>query len=651
MFGNSPFDSEQRKLITVPESAKIIFVSDMFVEDYVGGAELTSEALIEASPFEVFKLHARDVDLRLLEEAQNCHWIFGNFASLNMELIPTICANIRYSILEYDYKFCKYRSPEKHYALENSDCDCVDQINGKMISAFFYGAKSLWWMSEKQMERYHEYFPFLSEVNNVVLSSVFDDKFFLALKLLKKKNKDIERKGWVVLGSASWIKGADDAKQWCEDNNKDYQILWDTPYEYVLETLAKSEGFVYLPKGGDTCPRMVIEAKLLGCKLHINDFVEHKDEIWFDTSDEFDTEAYLYAARDRFWGGIKSDMEWCPTLSGYITTLDCDKNNYPWQASIESMLGFCDEVVVMDGGSKDGTWEKLLDWSSKEDNLHAHQVKRDWSHPRFAVYDGANKALARDKCSMDFCWQQDADEIVHENDFQKIKNLMISFPGNIDIVCLPVVEYWGGEEKVRMDINPWKWRISRNMPHITHGIPGALRLKDEDGSLYAQPGTDGCDYIDSNTYDPIPHATFYNTEAHNCKIKALEGDTVSHTNYSKWFERCVDLLPTVHHYSWFDLTRKIKTYRDYWSQHWQSLYNIEQEDTAENNMFFQKPWSEVSDDDIQSLSEALRDKTGGWVFHTPIDFSKPNPHVTLKSDHPKYIWSWLGRTQESTNEG
>ena len=28
--------------------ADIIFVADLFVEDYVGGAELTSEALIEA---------------------------------------------------------------------------------------------------------------------------------------------------------------------------------------------------------------------------------------------------------------------------------------------------------------------------------------------------------------------------------------------------------------------------------------------------------------------------------------------------------------------------------------------------------------------------------------------------------------------------
>ena len=92
-----------------------------------------------------------------------------------------------------------------------------------MISAFYYGAKSLWWMSERQEMRYHEKFPFLEEINNVVLSSVFDDHFFLALKMLKKKYRDHEKKGWVVLGSSSWIKGADDAIAWCKENDKDFR--------------------------------------------------------------------------------------------------------------------------------------------------------------------------------------------------------------------------------------------------------------------------------------------------------------------------------------------------------------------------------------------------------------------------------------------
>ena len=97
------------------------------------------------------------------------------------------------------------------------------------------------------------------------------------------------------------------------------------------------------------------------------------------------------------------------------------------------------------------------------------------------------------------------------------------------------------------------------------------------------------------------------------------------------------MLPSVHHYSWFNLSRKIKLYRDYWSRHWQSLYDIPQLDTAENNMFFNKPWSRVTDDEINNLASELKEKMGGWVFHQRVDFSKPTPHITISVDEPKLM--------------
>ena len=633
---NSPFDQANNS-ISIPENTDIVFVSDFFIDDLIGGAELTSEALIKSSPFNVFKLRSSDVNLKNLEQGVNKHWVFGNFANLDPGLIPSIVGNMEYSVLEYDYKYCKYRSPDKHQMIEGNICDCHEQMHGKMISAFFHGAKSLWWMSEKQLDSYCKVFPFLSEQDNVVLSSVFDDDFFAMLKLVKSQESGPDRSGWLVLDSPSWIKGSEAAKQYCIDNNLDYEVLSGLPYEEVLDKMARAEGFVYLPEGGDTCPRMVIEAKLLGCKLHINDNVEHANEIWFDTDDEFDTLAYLYAARKRFWDGISYQMNYVPTISGYTTTLNCNDNGYPWKASIKSLLGFCDEVVVVDGGSTDGTWKELQQWSSEVEELKVYQVERDWTHPRFAVFDGAQKAEARSKCTSEYCWQQDADEVVHENDYAKIEQLVKSFPLDADIMSLPVVEYWGSDEKVRVDVNPWKWRLSRNKPHITHGIPAQFRMTDDDGNLYASPGTDGCDYIDATTFNVLPHASFYTSEVHNVRLHAVAGSPGALEHYEEWYGKVVNALPGVYHYSWIDLERKIKTYKNYWSKHWQSLYNIVQEDTAENNMFFQKPWAEVSDDDISALALELKEKMGGWVFHEPVDFDKRTPHITLKSSQPAVV--------------
>ena len=630
---NSPFAND-KFVLTIPQDAEIIFAADVFIDDYPGGAELTTEALIDSSPFNVFKLHTKDITAEILEQGQGKHWIFGNFHFLDLNLIPTVVANISYSMVEYDFKYCRYRSPEKHKAESGNDCDCHNDIHGKMISTLMYGAKSLWWMSEAQMNSYHDKFPFLAERDNVVLSSVFNDRFFAAVKFLRHQSDTIERSGWLVLGSQSWVKGSEDAVKYCEDNELEFEVLTDLPYGDVLDRMSKAEGFVYLPRGADTCPRMVIEAKLLGCKLQINEHVQHAHEIWFDTDDQFDTEAYLYAARERFWNGIKHAMSYRPTLSGYTTIIDCEKSGYPWRQSIESMLGFCDEVVVVDGGSTDGCWEELLAWSEKEEKLHVHLVKRDWDHPRFAVYDGLQKAAARSRCTMQYCWQQDADEVIHENDYEKIQRLLTVFPTEVDIVSLPVIEYWGSVEKVRLDVTPWKWRVSRNLPHITHGIPSQFRVTDSDGYLHAMPGTDGCDYINKDTSEPLAHASFYGRDAHNHRVKALENDAEATKIYQAWFARNIEMLPSTHHYSWFNLGRKIRTYRDYWSKHWRSLYDISQEDTSENNMFFDKPWSEVSDDDIDSLAVELSEKLGGWVFHSKVDFTNPTPYLTLDVGQP-----------------
>jgi glycosyltransferase involved in cell wall biosynthesis len=623
---------------------EIVFVSDMFAEDYAGGAELTSEALIESSPMRILKLRSQQVSMESLQALSGAYWVFGNFSAMNLELIPSIVANVKYSILEYDYKFCKYRSPEKHQYSENSPCDCRESMNGKIISAFYYGATTLWWMSEKQMELYHKMYPFLSEKNNVVLSSVFSDRTFLDVKLLNNLKKNDKRSGWLVLGSNSWIKGADDAEQWCKDNNKEYEVVWGLPHTEVLKKLAAAEGFVYLPKGNDTCPRMVIEAKLLGCELELNDFVQHKDEIWFNTDDEFDTVAYLYAARDRFWNGVKFDMTYNPPISGYTTTKDCIDQDYPFEASIRSMLGFCDEVVVVDGGSSDGTWEKLQELSSENDKLVIHQQARDWSDKRFAVFDGAQKALARSMCTKKFCWQQDSDEIVHESDYEKITSLVRNFPANVELIALPVIEYWGGPEKVRMDINPWKWRLSKNLPHITHGIPAKLRKFDDDGNLYSSPGSDGCDYIRSDSFEPIQFANFITDDVNQARIQGLKNDDIK-VQYENWLNQVLSQLPSVQHYSWFNIKRKIRTYRDYWSQHWQSLYDIIQEDTSENNMFFDKAWSEVTEEEMDAQASKLSSEMGGWIFHSKVDFNQPTPHLSIDRDHSPLVSDWIARNR------
>lgn len=642
-FNSSVFGNSAAPLVS--PTAKVVFVSDMFVEDYVGGAELTSQALIDSAPFEVSKLHSRHLTMKMLEENRDKFWVFGNFAQMNPQLIPSIVANVRYSILEYDYKYCKHRSPEKHLAVEGLPCDCHNQMNGKLISAFFFGSMHVWWMSEKQRERYITMFPFLNDRDNTVLSSVFDDRTLATLKLLREQNirDQVVREKWLVLESNSWIKGTAAAKEWCDSHGKSVDIINNVKYEDLLARMSHAEGLAYLPPGGDTCPRLVIEAKLLGCQLHLNENVQHKDEEWFNTDDLGSIEEYLYTARSRFWNGIKHAMEFRASVSGYTTTLNCVKQQYPFEQCIKSMLEFCDEVCVVDGGSTDGTWERLQvlagEYTTRSEpevnRLKLKQVKRDWKHPRFAVFDGMQKAEARKMCTKDFCWQMDSDEIVHEDDAPKILELCRAMAGDMSIVSLPVVEYWGGEDKVRMDVLPWKWRLSRNNPDITHGIPIDLRTTDAQGNACAKPGTDGCDMISASTGERLPHLSFYAPEVDNIRKMGLVGVEQAREQYEAWFNQAVNTLPGVFHYSWFDLERKIKLYRDYWTAHWCSLEGRDYIDTAETNMMFDVPWSQVTDEMISERVIELQ-KTGGHIWHSKWS-GGITPWIKCHRSQPKFM--------------
>ena len=279
----------------------IIFVADAFVEHYKGGAEITTEGIVQGSLVPYRKAISQQVTSQLIEELKDHYWIFGNFAGLADDLLIQIAKKLNYSVLEYDYKFCKYRSIEKHTKAEGS-CDCHLSAHGKATAIFLHQAKSTWWMSQKQRDIYHSIFPPLMNRKNEVLSSIFDDTSLDYIESLDMSNKNNK---YIILNSPSWIKGLDDAIRYAEENDLEYELVWGLPHEEVLKKLAESRGIIFFPRGGDTCPRFVIEAKLLGCELILNDNIQHKDEEWFSGSIQKCT-SYLRSRIDFFWKEVLS---------------------------------------------------------------------------------------------------------------------------------------------------------------------------------------------------------------------------------------------------------------------------------------------------------------------------------------------------------
>ena len=77
-------------------------------------------------------------------------------------------------------------------------------------------------------------------------------------------------------------------------------MVGDISYGEFLEKLSSAKGICFHPDGLDTCPRFVIEAKLLGCELELNQNVQHTNEKWFEQDYEGMVK-YLSNRKDYFW--------------------------------------------------------------------------------------------------------------------------------------------------------------------------------------------------------------------------------------------------------------------------------------------------------------------------------------------------------------
>lgn len=257
--------------------------------------------------------------------------------------------------------------------------------------------------------------------------------------------------------------------------------------------------------------------------------------------------------------------------------------DYPFKECLNGLLSFADEVCVADGGSNDGTVEEIR---KTYPMIKLESFPVDMNHPRWAIHsDGYLKSHARELCTGDVLWQSDNDEVVDQSFSSIAKELCkVSYSQSVNL-SVPLLEFWGSPTQLRKDIPP-KPRITPNNPLVTHGIPVGARSVDQDGHEYCTPYlSDSCDYVNKVTGTPL---TFSSINSHPFYI---------------W------------HLSWLDLRRKISHYKHHWRSFHNSMYNLNKEDTADNNVMFDKPWKKVSFGDMSEMADILL-KNGPRFFHS-----------------------------------
>lgn len=291
----------------------LVFVSDFFVEHYHGGAELTMQALMDAKPSSdtIVKIQSHTLTPELVNRYKSATWVLVNYSGCSREsLIEIVNEVASYSIIECDYKVCAFRSEHLHEIKTGNKCDCAKRdYPGRFTKGLFRRAHKLFFMSEGQVKAYEQHFPQMSTWKDiVVLGSVWSPKHLDLLEELRVTTP-VKNNKWAVLGGASWIKN----QRFCEDKltswRAPYDVIGGLPYEPFLEKLSQYHGLCFHPLGYDTCPRIVIEAKLMGLDLDLGNLVQHtQDKWWLETKDSTEAmQTYLRTRPSAFWKIILGD--------------------------------------------------------------------------------------------------------------------------------------------------------------------------------------------------------------------------------------------------------------------------------------------------------------------------------------------------------
>ena len=109
-------------------------------------------------------------------------------------------------------------------------------------------------------------------------------------------------------------------------------------------------------------------------------------------------------------------------VSGFTIVRNAVRYDYPIVESIRSLLPLVDEMIVAVGDSTDSTREHVLSIDSPKlriiDTVWDEQLRRGGQ----VLAQQTNLAL--DACSGDWCFYLQADEVIHEQDYDRIQQAM-----------------------------------------------------------------------------------------------------------------------------------------------------------------------------------------------------------------------------------
>lgn len=146
-------------------------------------------------------------------------------------------------------------------------------------------------------------------------------------------------------------------------------------------------------------------------------------------------------------------------ISGCIIVKDVLKQGYPFVEAVASALPICDEFLISEGYSTDGTLEIVQRMTKLNKKIKMFQ--QEWPETKnYTVLADITNAVRR-KCKFDYILSIQANEIIHEDNVAFIKNLPHMCP-QVHTFSFP---FWHFVHKYKF-YEDFRLRFAKNLPGI-----------------------------------------------------------------------------------------------------------------------------------------------------------------------------------------
>jgi hypothetical protein len=241
------------------DDLKCVFICDFYKTDLnnKGGAENNDSVLIsllEKYGFEVERKYSRDISSQFIEQNKDKKFIIGNFMQL-AETVKQSLNDKHYIIYEHDHKYLKTRDPSKFPNFLAPE----DQVINR---DFYKNSNCVICLSNSQVESVKNNLK-ISNAESIGCSLWSSEKLdFISEICDTEKTKEN-----CVVNSQNLTKGTKLAESYCHRSKYEYDLIESNNERDFLKILATYETLIYIPTVLESLCRLVVEAKMLNCKV------------------------------------------------------------------------------------------------------------------------------------------------------------------------------------------------------------------------------------------------------------------------------------------------------------------------------------------------------------------------------------------------